>query len=147
MILLVALCAAADRVCAQGRSGRTPDPDLLLQREQQRVKYLVTGEYDRLAKMLSPTLSYTHSSSALDTKERFLSELRSGRVKYRSMTHRDVQVRFVGDGVAILNGISDVEVTVGGEDQQVPLRFTIVYVEHDGQWLLEAWHSVRRPAA
>ena len=120
------------------------DPEVLLQREQERVRYLTAGQYDRLAEMISPTLSYTHSSGALDTKDRFLADLTSGRVVYRSLTHRDVQVRFVAPGVAILNGISDVAVTVAGQDQQVPLRFTIVYVERDGRWLFEAWHSVRR---
>jgi tripartite-type tricarboxylate transporter receptor subunit TctC len=29
----------------------------------------------------------------------------------------------------------------------VPLRLTIVYVQADGEWLFEAWHSVRRPSS
>ena len=38
-------------------------------------------------------------------------------------------------------------VTLDGQDQDVPLRFTILYVLRDGEWLFEAWHSVRRLAA
>lgn len=52
------------------------------------MDYLVAGEYDRLAAMASPTLSYTHSNAALDSKDGFLGDLRSGRVKYGSMQHR-----------------------------------------------------------
>lgn len=118
----------------------------LLKREQQRVDYLAAGKIDEVAAMLSPTLTYTHSSSALDTKETFVQSLRSGQTVYKSLAHRDVQVRFPTPDVAILNGLSDVDVVIGGKPQQVPLRFTIVYVRKDGVWLMEAWHSARRPA-
>ncbi|MBA3888467.1 MAG: nuclear transport factor 2 family protein [Acidobacteria bacterium] len=125
-----------------------PDPGVLERREQERVSYLVAGDFERLGAMLSPTLSYTHSNAALDSKENFLGDLRSGQVVYRSLSHRDVEVRFIQPGVAILNGLTDAVVSVaGGEDQEIPLRFTIVYVERDGEWLFEAWHSVRRPPA
>jgi len=148
--LAVAGCApsspepAAD---ASASSASGPDAEALLQREQQRVTYLVEGDFDRLGEMLSSTLSYTHSNAALDSKDSFLGDLRSGQVVYRSMKHRDVGVRFVTPEVAILNGLTDASVTVGGQDQEVPLRFTIVYVVRDGEWLVEAWHSVRRPQA
>lgn len=132
---------------APASSASELDAEALLQREQQRVSYLVNGDYDRLAEMLSSTLSYTHSNAALDSKDAFLKDLRSGQVVYRSMKHRDVDVRFVTPDVAILNGLTDAAVTVGGQEQDVPLRFTIVYVERDGEWLVEAWHSVRRPQA
>jgi hypothetical protein len=125
---------------------RTPAADDVLKREQQRVDFLVAGKLDDLAAMLSPTLTYTHSSAALDTRETFVASLRSGQTVYKSLKHRDVQVRFPTTEVAILNGLSDVEVVVGGQAQQVPLRFTIVYVRKDGVWLMEAWHSARRPA-
>lgn len=120
------------------------DPEVIRQREQQRVKYLVSGDFDRFAQMTSPTLSYSHSNGTVDTKEKFIGDLRAGRPVFRSITHRDVNVRFVAPGVAILNGLSDFEVTSGGQDQRIPLRFTIVYVEKDGEWLFEAWHSARR---
>jgi hypothetical protein len=35
-------------------------------------------------------------------------------------------------------------VSVAGQLQRMTLRFTIVYVEKDGEWLFEAWHSSRR---
>jgi uncharacterized protein (TIGR02246 family) len=149
--LAVALAAACRPNTAAGPDDRPGDQqddaareENLLSREQQRVHYLVSGDLPRLAAMLSPTLSYTHSTGVLDSKEEFLESLRTGRVVYRSLDHRDVQVRFVSPEVAILNGISDVAVTAGGEDRVSPLRFTIVYVKQDGDWLFEAWHSARR---
>jgi hypothetical protein len=118
----------------------------ILKREQQRVEYLVSGRLDDLAAMLSPTLTYTHSSAAIDTKESFVESLRSGQVVYKALRHSDVDVRFPTPDVAILNGLSEVDVVVAGKPQNVPLRFTIVYVRKNGVWLMEAWQSTRRPS-
>jgi uncharacterized protein (TIGR02246 family) len=132
--------------CIPAKSNLTEtDSTEILAVEQQRIDYLASGSYDELADMLSPTLSYTHSNAILDDKDAFMEELTSGRVVYRNMNHQDLQVRFLNPTTAIINGISDVSVTVQGEDLEVPLRVTIVYVKIDGKWLFEAWHSVRRP--
>ena len=121
-----------------------PSQDEVLKREQQRVEYLTTAKYDQLAEMLSPMLSYTHSSGVLEGKDKIMADLRSGQVVYKALRHKDVQVRFPAPDVAILNGASDVTVAIGGKELEIPLRFTIVYVRKNGVWLMEAWHSARR---
>lgn len=139
------LCATV--LSVSGWQQTPPNADEVLKREQQRVDSLVSGKLDQVADMLSPTLSYTHSSAVLDNKERFIESLRSGQVAYKSLKHQDVQVRFVTPDVAILNGLSDINVVVGGKPQDVPVRFTIVYVKKNGVWLMDVWHATRRPAA
>lgn len=119
------------------------NPDEILNREQQRIDYLTSQNYDQLADVLSPTMSYTHSNAIIENKEQFLEELRNESVIYQSMDHQEVNVRFVNSSTAILNGITDAVVTVEGENLEVPLRFTIVYAKLGGEWMLEAWHSVR----
>lgn len=121
--------------------------DEILKREQQRVDTLTSGKIDRIAAMLSPTLTYTHSSGAVDGKEPFLESLRSGRVAYKALKHRELDVRFPTPDVAILTGVSDILVAISGKDTDVPVRFTIVYVKKNGEWLMESWHSTRRPAS
>jgi hypothetical protein len=120
--------------------------DAVIAREQQRIRYLVERNYDALAELLSPTLTYTHSSGVLDSRDKLLGDLRSGQLVYRALNHRDVQVRLVTPDVAILNGVSDVESIVGGQPTTTPLRFTIVYVKRGGIWQMEAWHAARRAA-
>jgi hypothetical protein len=144
MLINLLLCAAA--LVMSGRQPAGAAADEVLKREQQRVNLLMAGKVDEVAALLSPTLTYTHSSSAFDTKEKFVESLRSGQLVYKSLKHRDVQVRFPTPDVAIVNGLSDVESVSAGQAQQVPLRFTIVYVKKNGVWLMEAWHSARRPA-
>lgn len=118
--------------------------DTLRQREQQRVAALLAGDVDAVAAMLSPTLTYSHSNGTVDTRDAFVATLRSKQVVYKAVNHKDVQVRFPGPDVAILNGISDFDLVIGGQEQHIPLRFTMVYARQGGQWLLEAWHSARR---
>ncbi len=144
MYLILALMAVLSIVPPVPQS---PAADEVLQREQQRVQWLVTGKFDDLAGMLSPTMTYTHSSGVLDSKEKFLDSLRSGRTVYKAMKHAELQVRLPTRDVAILNGISDVSVIVNGQPQEVPLRFTLVYVRTNAGWMMEAWHSARRPPA
>jgi hypothetical protein len=123
---------------------QAPSPDEVLKREQQRVDLLTTGKLDEVAAIFSPTLTYTHSSGVIDTKDRLFASLRSGQTVYKRMKHGELQVRFPTPDVAIVNGISDVLVSISGKDTEIPLRFTIVYVRKGGVWLMEAWHSARR---
>lgn len=141
---VLTVCFAA--LCVTGLAGQqpaAPQTNAVVQREQQRVKYLVSGDIDRLAQMTSATLSYSHSNGSIDGREKYLHDLRTRQVVFRSANHRDVAVRFVTPQVAILNGLSDVEVKVGEQDLKMTLRFTIVYVERNGEWLFEAWQSSR----
>lgn len=142
MLLNLTFCVAA--LVLGGWQPKAPAAEEVLKREQQRVEYLMAGKIDELAAMLSPTLTYTHSSAALDTKEKFVESLRSKQTVYKSLKHSDVQVRFPTPDVAILNGLSDIEVVNSGQPQQVFIRFTLVYVKKNGVWLMEAWHSARR---
>jgi hypothetical protein len=66
-------------------------------------------------------------------------------VVFRSVNHRDVAARFVTPQVAIVNGLSDIEVKVGEQELKMTIRFTIVYVERNGEWLFEAWQASRLP--
>ena len=143
MLINLILCATALTLSGWQQQAQAAANEVL-KREQQRIEYLTTGKLDELDAMLSPTLTYTHSSAALDTKEKFMESLRSGRLVYKSLKHDDVQVRLPSPDVAILNGLSDVESVNAGQAQKVALRFTIVYVKKNGVWLMEAWHSARR---
>ena len=144
--MLLTLIFSSVALVFGGAQQKDAASDEVLKREQQRVEYLMAGKIDELAAMLSPTMTYTHSSAVLDSKDKFVESLRSKQLVYKSLKHSDVQVRFPTPDVAILNGLSDVEAVSGGQAQKVSLRFTMVYVKKNGVWLMEAWHSARRQA-
>lgn len=144
MLFSTMLCVAL--ISGTGWQSTDASPVDIVKREQQRVDLLVAGKLDEVAAILSPTLTYTHSSGAIDNKEGLLKNLRSGQVAYKRLKHGELQVRFAAPDVAIMNGISDVLVSISGKDNEIPVRFTIVYVRKGGVWLMEAWHSTRRPS-
>lgn len=143
LLLLVASCSNDTSAPAETATTE-PDPQEVLDREADRVTYLEAQDYDALEELMSPTSTYTHSNGLMDTRDELLNTLRSGDVIYRSLDHHDVDVRIIAPTVAIINGSSDLVVNVEGEDRDVYLRFTLVYVKEDGVWSFEAWHSSPR---
>jgi hypothetical protein len=142
MILTVLLCAAT--LASSGWQKAAGSETDILKREQQRVELLTGGKIDEFGAMLTPTATYTHSSAAIDDKETLLKNLRSGQVVYKTMKPQDLKVRFVTPDVALVQGLYDINVVVGGKPQDVPVRFSIVYVKKNGAWMMEAWQSTRR---
>jgi hypothetical protein len=55
----------------------------------------------------------------------------------------DLSVRVYG-GTAIASGLSDSNVTYQGKRSGGALRFTRVYVDRDGRWVMVASHATRR---
>lgn len=149
MILSILTVLLLFMSCSKTSSSETsamaePDSQEVLDREDERVEILESRDYDALEALMTATSTYTHSNGSIDTREQLLNTLRSGEVIYRSLNHHDLQVRFITPTVAVLNGKSDLLVNIRGEDQDVYLQFTIIYVEENGSWSFEAWHSSPR---
>jgi ketosteroid isomerase-like protein len=53
-------------------------------------------------------------------------------------------VRFYGD-VAVITGTCRTQVTSGGRDLDLKLRFTEVYAKQAGAWKMALWQSTRVP--
>ena len=112
--------------------------------DAERMAAVVSGDVDTLDRILADDLTYVHTSAAIDTKASIMDGIRSGRLSYKKMAPRDVQVRDYGDS-AVLRGQADVEVTSSGNDLTFSLEFTEVYVNGDNGWQLVAWQSTRLP--
>jgi ketosteroid isomerase-like protein len=111
-----------------------------------RFALMVAGDTAALAAVLADDLVYVHSSGAAETKAEFLAAISSGRMRYRAITDRETAVRTYGD-VALVGGLVDVQVTVGGQDAAPTLRYLAVYARQGGAWRLVAWQSTRVPPA
>jgi ketosteroid isomerase-like protein len=110
-----------------------------------RYAALVAGDLAAVARYLGDELSYTHSSSVVDTKQAYLDALRSGKVVVRQVDRSDVNITPYGC-VGVMTGRGDFKVTLDGKDVDVPLRFTNVWVMRDGGWQMVAWEATRIPA-
>jgi ketosteroid isomerase-like protein len=122
----------------------TLPPSSVLDADQARFKAMVGNDLAALDILLADDLVYVHSDAAVESKDQFLDELRSGRMRYRSISPRDVVVRRYGS-TAVVTGRLDAAVTRAGADRDIALRYTAVYESDGGKWRLVSWQSTRVP--
>ena len=96
-------------------------------------------------RLFGDDLTYNHSSAATDNKATYIDAMRSGRTKYRKMTpNGDVVTRTYGC-IAIITGTAMYEVTAGGQDRSVPLRFTAIWANRPAGPQFVSWQSTGIP--
>jgi len=92
-----------------------------------------------------PGVRSSRGLSGRASRAEFLEAIRSGKYRYKSMTFDDRRVRLHGDSTAIVSGTCRVQVTTGGRDLDVKLRFTELYLKQGGAWKMALWQSTRVP--
>src|SRR5713101_3175292 len=141
MLGLVAASAASAQDC----SG-TITADEAMKAETARYAAQTANDFAAMEKLFGNDLTYNHSSSASDDKAKYIDAMRSGRTKYRKMTpNSDVTTRTYGC-LAIITGTAVYEVTAGGQDRTVPLRFTAIWAKRPSGIQFVSWQSTGIPA-
>jgi hypothetical protein len=142
LALVAMLLACAPVISAQ--TGKAEQQ--VLQAEKDRFAAMIKGDRAALEKLLAPDLTYTHSTALLETKEQFIKSVTSGNIDYVSIvpSPADSKVRVNGN-TAIVNGIAAVNVIDTGKDRKIRIRYTTVYGNQGGAWLLQAWQSTVIP--
>jgi uncharacterized protein DUF4440 len=113
--------------------------------ETARYAVQTANDFAAMEQLFGNDLTYNHSSAATDDKAKYIDAMRSGRTKYRTMTpNSDVKVRTYGC-LAIITGTAVYEVTSGGQDRTVPLRFTAVWVKRPSGLEFVSWQSTGIP--
>ncbi len=137
---LVALGTAS----ADGCSG-TITAEEAMKAETARYAAQTSNDFAAMEKLFGNDLTYNHSSAATDDKAKYIDAMRSGRTKYRKMTpNSDVATRTYGC-LAIITGTAVYEVTSGGQDRTVPLRFTAIWVKRPSGPEFVSWQSTGIP--
>lgn len=118
---------------------------MVLALENRRVAALLRADLATLDEILADDLVYTHSSSHVDTKASYLETIRSGKLKYLTLAHRNPTIRVYGT-TAVVHGIADVR-TVWEDQTGDPYAvcYTMVYVQKNDRWQKVAWQSTRLP--
>ena len=137
-------CAACAAVAVGSAAGAPPADSEITQLEQQRIAAMMAADTATLDRILSPDLSYTHSSGKLETKEQFLDGIRTGALKYKTVAPEGLSVRLY-DSTAVVTGRCHFQVEAEGRPLDLQVRFTDVYVKRSGAWQLVAWQSTRLP--
>ncbi len=140
MLGLVGVGAAVAEEC----SG-TITADEAMKAELARYAAQTANDFAAMEKLFGNDLTYNHSSAASDDKAKYIDAMRSGRTKYRKMTpNSDVTTRTYGC-LAIITGTAVYEVTAGGQDRTVPLRFTAIWAKRPSGLEFVSWQSTGIP--
>jgi hypothetical protein len=140
MLGLLAAGAAAAEECTG-----TITADEAMKAETARYAAQTSNDFAAMEKMFGKDLTYNHSSAATDDKAKYIDAMRSGRTKYRKMTpNSDVTTRTYGC-LAIITGTAVYEVTSGGQDRTVPLRFTAIWAKRPSGLEFVSWQSTGIP--
>lgn len=115
----------------------------VLEAEALRYKAQTSGDYAALEQMIGDDLVYYHSSAVIDDKASYIESMRSGLVKYRTMTRGEVKVRCF-DSIAIITGNAKFEVTVKDQDKTLDLLFHAIWAKREGAVQFVSWQSTRR---
>lgn len=129
-------------LCASAHAARAGDEAAVLSAQDARIAATIAADIASLEAMLTDDLSYTHSNAVVETRADFLEGLRTGRYRYRSVSFEERRVRPYGDS-AVVAGTCRVQVTTGGREIEVRLRFTELYVKQGGAWKMALWQSTR----
>ncbi|HWM43870.1 MAG TPA: nuclear transport factor 2 family protein [Burkholderiales bacterium] len=113
--------------------------------EDKRFAAMVARDFAVLDKLVHEELLYTHSSGVTDGKASWLESMKSGKVKYRSASCSERQVRFFGE-VALIRGRAAIEVDIGGQPKALRLLFLNAWTLTPQGWKFAAWQSCPQPS-
>jgi hypothetical protein len=113
--------------------------------EDKRFAAMIARDFAALDQMVHSDLLYTHSSGVTDTKASWIESMKSGKVKYKSVSCGGRQVKFFGD-VALTRGSAAIEVDIGGQAKSLRLLFLNAWTRTPQGWKFAAWQSCPKPA-
>ena len=113
--------------------------------EDKRFAAMIARDFAALERMVHDELLYTHSSGVTDTKASWIESMKSGKVKYKSVSCSGRQVKFFGD-VALTRGRAEIEVDIGGQAKSLRLLFLNAWTRTPQGWKFAAWQSCPQPA-
>jgi hypothetical protein len=143
--LFAMMALAGTAVAAAQDCTGTITADEAMRAETARYAAQTSNDFAAMEKMFGSDLTYNHSSAASDDKAAYIDAMRSGRTRYRKMTpNADVKTRTYGC-IAIITGTAVYEVTAGGQDRTVPLRFTAVWAKRPTGAEFVSWQSTGIP--
>ena len=118
----------------------------ILALEDKRFAAMVARDFTTLEQLAHNELLYTHSSGVTDSKASWIESMKSGKVKYKSASCSERQVRFFGE-VALVRGRAAIEVDIGGQPKSLRLFFLNAWTRTPQGWKFAAWQSCPQPQA
>jgi ketosteroid isomerase-like protein len=137
--VLAFLSAALPRVALSGTE------DELNQLEEARYAALIAADWPAVDALLADEFFYNQGGGGSVSKAEFLAYMKAGDAKVKKAVREDTRIRLYGD-VALVTGISHVDVILKGEDQTLHSRYLHVWARRGQGWQLFARQATYLPA-
>lgn len=135
-ILLALVMLALPALCAD-------DSKAVEEAERGWAKGVTTNDAALLGRVLADDLTYTHSTGAVDTKESYIGNLKSGKAKYLKLDHSEIKVQLLSKDTAIAIARASVVTVSNGKESPANLSLLHVYVKRGGHWQMVAHQSCK----
>ncbi|MDF8357674.1 nuclear transport factor 2 family protein [Ensifer adhaerens] len=107
--------------------------------EEARYAAMLAGDVERLSKLCSDRLTYTHSQGERDDKASYLEKVSGGFFVYHEVSHPIDGLIVAGDA-ALVTGRMTARVSVAGTERKIDNSYLAVWLwEDDGVWRLAAY--------
>ena len=137
-VLLLALLGVATPAVAL-------DADAYLRAADAAVCHAIeVGDAEGVRALVDPGFTLVGSSGVVQARAQLFDEVARREPRYEEFRNHDEAVRRYGDA-AVIDGITTVRGTAGGEAFAADFRFTDTWVRRDGHWILAASHATRLP--
>lgn len=133
--------AAAALLAATAACAHAADPALAA-RDASWNELRQRADVAALDKLLDPGFVLVHSDGRVQYKADYIEELRAKTRVNGEIRNKDVTIREYG-GMAVVNGISEQSAVSNGKPWSGRFRFTRVWVQRDGAWVMVSSHSSR----
>ena len=107
----------------------------------------LSADVSALDALISPKLLFTGPDGQLGTKAQDLAAHGSGIVRFVAHEPLELQIRRVGNDVAVTALLARLAVNVAGTLHRGTFRYTRVWAREDGRWQVVGGHVSEVPAA
>jgi ketosteroid isomerase-like protein len=108
--------------------------------EHQRDQAIQDRDMRALDRIHADDFTFVNTRGGVLSKSEYLNEIRTGALKFLSFKQDDYRFQVYGDAV-VLTGRSSGIVEYHGKVNELPRRFTIVYVRDHGRWRVATYHG------
>lgn len=131
-------------IMISARSFSQSETDKVIDLEKKRFEAMMGMDTAFLYKVMSPEISYCHSSGKMDTRQSLVRSITTEELIYKKMELLEIVPKSF-DNTIILNG--RMHIVVGSKQNQpdidMNIRYLDVYRKVGKEWLLVAWQSTR----
>jgi len=139
-LLVAPLALGQGEKTGKAKGGNVEEQIKALQAEV--VQAQLKGDTGALDKFYADDATLIHSDGTLSTKAQEIANIKSGFVKYESISVHELNIRTYGD-TAVAIAKNSVKATISGKPYSSDTRVTRIWVKQKGNWKIIAYQVTR----